>query len=310
MVLALVVQIVGACVPMMPVATAPQETASRSAVATATAIRQPAVAPPRLVTPIPIVTATGDPALVTQIVDGDTITVRIGGEEQTVRFIGLDAAEIHDPDPALRNIAEQAAWTNAELMLGKRVRLEKDHSDTDRYGRLLRYVWVDDLMVNAELVRRGLADAVRYPPDVKHHQLLSALEEQARRERLGLWALPEPELSSAAGQIVIVTVHRDGKKENEPDEYVEIRNIGSAAQDMSGWRLESERRFTDRGQIFTFPDGFEMQPQQACRIYTDEIHANRCGLSFRHSGSSIWHNSEPDAAMLYDAFGNLVSQMD
>jgi len=67
------------------------------------------------------------------------------------------------------------------------VTLEKDISETDKYGRLLRYVYVDDLFVNGELVRLGYAEAVSYPPDVKYQEVLSELEREARDEGRGLW---------------------------------------------------------------------------------------------------------------------------
>jgi len=59
---------------------------------------------------------------------------------------------------------------------GKTVLMEKDVSEVDQYGRLLRYVWVDDMMVNAELIRLGYAQAVTYPPDVKYHEYFLQLQ--------------------------------------------------------------------------------------------------------------------------------------
>ena len=74
------------------------------------------------------------------------------------------------------------------MIEGKRVRLEQDVSDTDRYGRLLRYVYIGDIFVNAELVRRGLAYAQAYPPDTKYQRLLEELEMEARLAGRGIWA--------------------------------------------------------------------------------------------------------------------------
>jgi len=76
---------------------------------------------------------------------------------------------------------------NVALVAGQTVRLERDVSETDRYGRLLRYGWVGDLMVNTELVRLGYARGVTYPPDVKYQELFDALEREAREEGRGLW---------------------------------------------------------------------------------------------------------------------------
>ena len=123
-----------------------------------------------------------DTAKVTQVTDGDTIVIADGSR---VRYIGIDTPEVY-PKPEAFGIE---AWqANCELVEGKTVRLERDISDTDRYGRLLRYVYVDNIFVNAELVRRGLAYAKAYPPDTKHHDYLEELETEAREAGRGIWA--------------------------------------------------------------------------------------------------------------------------
>ena len=102
-----------------------------------------------------------------------------------MRYIGIDAPEIH---PQLEALGAEAWQANRQLVEGKEVRLERDVSETDRYGRLLRYVYVDKIMVNAELVRRGLAVAKSYPPDTKYQDLLEEMERQARMAGKGMWA--------------------------------------------------------------------------------------------------------------------------
>lgn len=114
-----------------------------------------------------------------RVIDGDTIVIQ--GEER-VRYIGIDAPERDEP------LGQAATELNRKLVEGKRVRLERDVSDRDRYGRLLRYVYVDGTLVEAELVRQGLARVRAYPPDTKHHQELSALEQEARQAGRGVWA--------------------------------------------------------------------------------------------------------------------------
>ena len=123
-----------------------------------------------------------DTARVISIVDGDTIIIE-GGYE--VRYIGIDTRETH-PEAELFSI--RALKLNRQLVEGKVVRLEKDVSDTDKYGRLLRYVYVDDVFVNAELVRQGLAWAKAYPPDTKYQDHLEQLEKEAREAGRGMWA--------------------------------------------------------------------------------------------------------------------------
>lgn len=121
-------------------------------------------------------------AVVTQVIDGDTIIIDTG---HRVRYIGIDTPEVYPEE----EVYGQEAWqANRKLVEGKRVRLEQDISETDKYGRLLRYVYVDDILVNAELVKLGLARAIAYPPDIKHQDLLEQLESEARQAKRGMWA--------------------------------------------------------------------------------------------------------------------------
>ncbi|MFA5049068.1 MAG: thermonuclease family protein [Patescibacteria group bacterium] len=83
---------------------------------------------------------------------------------------------------------KEASAKNTELVLGKTVRMEKDISDTDKYGRYLRYIYVDDIMINKELVRLGYAKVATYPPDVKYVTVFLNAERDARDNKRGLWA--------------------------------------------------------------------------------------------------------------------------
>ena len=123
-----------------------------------------------------------DTATVTRVIDGDTIIIATG---QRIRYIGIDTPEVYPETEALGREAWQA---NRQFVEGKNVRLERDVSDTDKYGRLLRYVYVNDLFVNAELVRQGLAEAKAYPPDTKYQDYLEKLETEAREAGRGIWA--------------------------------------------------------------------------------------------------------------------------
>jgi micrococcal nuclease len=82
---------------------------------------------------------------VTKVVDGDTLKVIIAGQEQTVRIIGVDTSETKDPNSRLMCYGAEATAKTQELIdrAGGRVLLEKDVSETDQYGRLLRYVWLE-----------------------------------------------------------------------------------------------------------------------------------------------------------------------
>lgn len=106
-------------------------------------------------------------AQVINVVDGDTINVLINGAEFRVRYILVDTPETKHPDKGVEPFGPEADQANRQLVEGKVVHLEKDVSETDRYGRLLRYVYVDGKMVNEELLCLGLAQVATFPPDVR-----------------------------------------------------------------------------------------------------------------------------------------------
>ena len=142
--------------------------------------------------PDPSIAADGGPqgdhveADVVDVIDGDTIKVRIDGEVESVRYIGIDAPERGEPG------SKGATAENRELVSGGTVVLERDQSNRDRYGRLLRYVWVRDggewLLVNRALVRMGLAVSNAYPPDTTRQAQLDRAESRARDDKIGIWA--------------------------------------------------------------------------------------------------------------------------
>ena len=146
----------------------------------------PGVQAARRATPTPaaLCPAGLEVARVARVVDGDTVVVLLGGRSYRLRYIGIDTPEL--PGDCY---AQEAKRRNSELVLGRTVCLEKDVSETDRYGRLLRYVWLPGgEMVNAILVREGYAMAYTYPPDVKYSQLFVSLQRQAREAGAGLWS--------------------------------------------------------------------------------------------------------------------------
>jgi hypothetical protein len=244
-------------------------------------------------------------ASVVQVVDGDTIRVVIDGQRYTVRYIGINTPETDE------QLGPEASAQNANLVLGKTVQLEKDVSETDQYGRLLRYVWLGELMVNAELVRLGYANTSTYPPDVKYQTVFLTLERGAHEAGQGFWAAQPPSptpptIPPAAtvvlGDVVIRDIVYDGiVPQVESDEYAVIVNRGSAPVNLVGWRLNAG----NPGQDFFFPD-FVLQPGQMCRVYTNEVHPETGGFSF-YSGRAIWNN-KGDCGYLYDGSRNLVSQ--
>ena len=126
---------------------------------------------------------------VVETVDGDTIKVKMGNKIETVRFIGMDTPETHDPRKAVQCFGQQASDNTKELLLNKQVRLESDPNDSDRdkYKRLLRYVYIGDELINAKLIHDGYAFAYTVFPFTKLDEF-RALEADARANNRGLWA--------------------------------------------------------------------------------------------------------------------------
>ena len=121
----------------------------------------------------------GQSAQVVRIIDGDTIDVRMNGQTYRVRYIGMNTPERDQP------CYSEATQANADLVEGQTVTLVRDVSETDQYGRLLRYVYAGNTFVNAELVTEGFAEAKSYPPDTTYYDYFRQLENAAQAAGLG-----------------------------------------------------------------------------------------------------------------------------
>lgn len=142
--------------------------------------------PPRSnLTPSPTSQVNQEEVLVKRVVDGDTIELEDG---RKVRYIGIDTPELKDTREKVQCFGEEAAEFNKKLVEGKRVRLEKDVSETDKFGRLLRYVFIGNVFVNDHLVRQGYASVATFPPDVKYQEQFRQAQKEARENNRGLWS--------------------------------------------------------------------------------------------------------------------------
>ncbi len=131
----------------------------------------------------------GENATLVKVVDGDTIKVRIGDIVQTVRYIGVDSPELGNTDKPSTCYATEATDANAKLVDGQALRLQKDKSETDKYDRLLRYVYLPDgKMVNELLVQGGFAFAKAYKPDVRFSARFTTAQRKAQVAKAGLWS--------------------------------------------------------------------------------------------------------------------------
>jgi len=138
---------------------------------------------------------------VTAIHDGDTIDVQVDGQTETVRFIGVDTPETHDPRKAVQCFGKAASQYTKDLIGSQAVRLEADplSSKRDRYNRLLRYIYLPDgRLVQAEIIKNGYGFAYTSFPFTKIDEF-TELQRQARQQNLGLWQSCNPSINKYGG---------------------------------------------------------------------------------------------------------------
>jgi micrococcal nuclease len=242
-------------------------------------------------------------ATATKVFDGDTIDVVVeGGGPETVRLIGINAPEDDEC------FALESATALAELLGGEEgdkgpFTMTNDVSDRDQYGRLLRYLWLDDgTFVNEYMVRWGAAIAREYPPDTAYAIRLEAAQEEAQVAEYGLWS-PDACGITTEAQVVVSGMHPDAAgndHENKNDEWVDLTNTGTTAVDMTGWVLKDESS-THR---YRFPSRFTLEPGAEVRVFTG------CGTDtatefYWCNDSAVWNN-DGDTAFILDSSGNIV----
>ncbi len=260
--------------------------------------------------PAPTPTPTATPSLiqgrVIKVIDGDTIEVEIEGTRFPLRYIGVDAEE----EGAC---GRQETARNRELVEGQTVDLERDTSEVDAFGRLLRYVWVDGLFVNAQLVREGYARARAYPPDTRYADLFAQLEEEAREAGRGCWAptptttatIPPSPVAVPIGVVVDESCSQfnapGNDNENKSQEWVCFRNNGPQPVEMGGWRVQDEY-----GWGYTFPP-FTLEAGGVVRLHTGCGQNTPTDVYWCKEGYAVWNN-DGDTVFLFDTSGDLVAE--
>jgi micrococcal nuclease len=162
---------------------------------------------------------------VKEVIDGDTLILN---NNERVRLLGINTPE-HN-----QYYFEEAREVLEVLVLGKKIKLEKDITDKDVYGRLLRYIFTDNLFVNEEMVKRGFANTFTFSPDVKYTDKFLEAEKLVRDRDIGLWAK-----SNYSGIEININSDAAGDdKNNLNGEYVIFKNINSSDLNPEGWTVK------------------------------------------------------------------------
>ncbi|MBU0490632.1 MAG: thermonuclease family protein [Chloroflexi bacterium] len=233
-------------------------------------------------------------ALVTEIDDGDTILVDIDSIEYRVRFLGIDTPETHHPEIGADWLGYEATdYLKSMLSVGDTVILEKEISEMDHYGRLLRHVWKGDVHLNAEMVKSGLASATFYDPDLKYEDEFRTLRKAAMKAGLGMWG-PRPTPPAAKQEFEHETVYLVSPTGQDTVPLLDDANRGEV--------------------LFAWPAGQEVYVQD---IYWDAASA-RWWYWVAVKGFTGWTTAEslsrdkpavtaPDAPVLYDNYQEVLT---
>ena len=241
--------------------------------------------------------------MVTRVIDGDTIEANIGGEKQRIRYIGIDAPEAGEPG-GTRATEENRRWVADQIAL-----LVPDTTDLDRYGRLLRYVYLEDgTFVNEELVKSGCARSSPYPPDLRCQDILDAAELRAPESGCEpditptASLLPPPPASPAVVSFDSGCSQFDAPgndNENKNEEFVCFSNLGSQPATLTGWTLRDSYGWT-----YIFPE-FTLEVSGRVIVRTGCGENTEADLFWCKDETAVWNN-DGDCVYLIDSEGEQV----
>ncbi len=149
---------------------------------------------------------------IVKVIDGDTVVLN-DSSHSLVRYIGIDTPEILTVDTPGEPFSSDATEFNKELLEGRKIRLEFDEEKYDRYGRLLAYVYADDIFVNEEIVKRGLADSLEIEPNIKYRDRIRRALKQAQDSKVGIWSDPDNYHTPKANKTFLI-------KPSRSDDYI------------------------------------------------------------------------------------------
>lgn len=222
---------------------------------------------------------------VKRVIDGDTIEMANGDR---VRLLGIDS-------PERGQMFYEESIDELRKLEGRTVSLERDSSDRDRYGRYLRYVFLGDYFVNAELVKNGFASVFIMYPNNKHQNILLTAESHARESGRGIW-----KSSDIIGCIALEEFHYDASgydNKNLNDEFFVIGNNCENTIGLDGWTVRNTA-------LRTFKLSGSIGAGSQITVHTGEGKSSSDDL-FLGSDQPMWNN-ERDSIYIRDSYGGLV----
>jgi endonuclease YncB( thermonuclease family) len=222
---------------------------------------------------------------VKKVIDGDSIELSNGDR---IRLKGINAPEKN------QYLYKESLSFATSLLDGKKIRIEFDEEDKDQYGRSLGYVFVEDVFVNEEIVRAGLAILFNVPKIGKYKNNLQSSFFEARQNRSGLW-------QKSADLVRIEQINSNAVGEDEKNvngEWVLLKNIGKKQIQLAGYILQDESN-----NQYTFPN-YILKENSTVTIYSGK------GLSsseklYWGKNFPLWNN-ESDSAILFDSKNKFV----
>ena len=124
-------------------------------------------------------------------VDGDTAKFKLKEETIIVRFLGIDTPETVHPSLGEQPYGKEASnYTKEKLQNANKIEMEYDSNSlkTDKYGRHLAWIWVDDSLLQEELIREGLAQTYMLQDNYTYAWILQEKQEEAKEEKVGIWS--------------------------------------------------------------------------------------------------------------------------
>lgn len=207
---------------------------------------------------------------VIDVLDGDTVIID-DAKNSRVRYLGIDTPEISHQDSPGEPMSEEASHFNAKLVEGETVKLEFDEEKYDVYGRILAYVYVDDLLVNEELLKEGLATVLIIPPNNMHSDIIYNAIDQAKANKKGIWGELSNLQTPRGNQEFIVDLDKVPRYEGK--RIVAVGKIISARKSEKVIVLNME----DMLDVVIFPsdwenfEHFEIDPEEFYKGKTIEV---------------------------------------